>query len=514
MHSIRSKILLAYFGLAAGLIAIALFAWADLRFVEQKIAQGQRFEVLRDHVQEMRRHEKNTLLYRLPEEKQLALDLADRAGSSADALSPMGAAGDAVLSDSQHLALVAELNEYRRGLSEISVGTTLSTHAPAADVDSENALRQVGHRISTRIDTLADNGATQLRRALKTSQDALLIFASAVLSLALIVAFSLIRAVVRPLRELERNLKPLAEGRFDALPEVSGDREMVSLVKALKRMLDELDRRRRQVLQSEKLASLGVLAAGVAHELNNPLGNISAAAQILQEEIERPNPARLRVWTQQIDAESTRAQNIVRTLLDYAQRKTPMHSAVNLCTVIEKSLALLRNQFPAVGTLQIDIPANAQVMADPQRLQQVFINLIANALSALSALDQEDAPHLSNTRPDVTSIKVTITGREMAATIKDWPPSPNAYVIGATPPDTPLFIVCVCDDGPGIPAEHWPKVFDPFFTTRDPGRGIGLGLFIVAEIMQEQGASISVDQAPAGGARFCLAFPALQANPA
>ena len=489
MHSIRSKILLAYLGLAAGLIAMVLFAWADLRFVEQKIAQGQRLEVMQGLVQELRRHEKNTLLYRQPEEQALARQLIDRLQTRLD---------DAELiirEDARHL-LKSDLSAYQTALNQIDLSPIRDaiplTMPAATEHAAENTLRQIGHRLSTRIDTLADSGAAQLRDSLSTSKNALLIFASVVLSLTLLVAFALIRAVVRPLRELERNLKPLAEGRFDALPEISGDREMVSLVQALKRMLDELDRRRRQVLQSEKLASLGVLAAGVAHELTNPLGNISAAAQILQEEAARPQPGDLRRWTQQIDEESTRAQNIVRALLDYAYRKNPSPAPTRLHDVIDKSLALLRNRFPTVAQVTVDLPENATVHADPQRLQQVFINLIGNAL---------------DTEPPSERVTVHITGQMTTTEAGLWPPSPTAHAIGAPPPGSPLLLVCVSDDGPGIDPELWPKIFDPFFTTRAPGRGIGLGLFVVAEILQEQGASVSIDAAPNGGARFCLAFP-------
>lgn len=489
MDSIRSKILFAYFGLATGLVAVALFAWADLRFVERTIAQGSRIAVLREHAGEMRRHEKNTLLYRLADERDQALERADRLRV---ALAATDTTAGGLLDVATRQALHGELDDYRQLISRIDTVTPAGRPAGRTAQATESALRAVGHRISAQIDQLAERGNTALAAALETARRALLFFVSVVLLLALLVAFSLIRAVVRPLRQLERNLRPLAEGRFDALPQVSADREMVSLVHALRRMFDELEQRRRQVLQSEKLASLGVLAAGVAHELNNPLGNISAAAQILQEEAARPEPSDLGIWTRQIDAEALRAQAIVRTLLDYAQRPPLVAGPVRLDAVIDKALQLLRSRFPAVAAVELDLAAEAEVNADPQRLQQVFINLLGNAL----AMDRAPA-----------TLQVRIEGRLGRAAPPDWPPSPDAFVVGALPPGQALLRVAVSDNGPGIAPELWPRIFDPFFTTREPGQGVGLGLFVVVEILQEHGAAIAVDRSPSGGARFCLAFP-------
>lgn len=490
MHSIRSKILVAFAGLGGALLAMTLFSWADLRFVERQIGAARQIDGLREQIQEMRRHEKNALLYRQADERQAAVELAGLQLAALNLFEPSSAQANPVLSRFADPAAIAALRQdllaYRELVGQLAAA--LPTVTTPGDPTSEEELRRVGHRLSTRMDEMAATAAEKLGQALGASQRAQLYFALSVLAVAFVVAVMLVRVVARPLRELERNLKPLAEGRFDSLPAVSDDREMVSLTQALTRMLDELERRRRQVLQAEKLASLGVLAAGVAHELNNPLGNVSAAAQILREEL-GALPVERRQWLTQIDTEVVRAQVIVQRLLDYAQRKPQASDPVVLAEVVGSALTLLRAQFPAAASVALEIPGAIRVVADRQRLQQVFINLIGNALAS-------------------TVRGVSPRVRVVAAADTPWAPEAGAFVVGLLPLGSPCVTVCVSDDGAGIPRPLWPRVFDPFFTTREPGQGVGLGLFVVAEIVQESGGSIAVDASDFGGARFCLAFPA------
>lgn len=492
MNSIRSKILVAFAGLGGALLATTLFSWADMRFVEQQVAAARLIDGLREQTQEMRRHEKNALLYRQADERQAAERLAVQLLAVVE---PAGGQPSPALSRFADPALIEklarDLRTYRALVSRPPAGFPAVSAGGHVTSSDEEELRDVGHRLSGAMDDLAARAAGQLSEALQASQRALLIFALSVLAIAFIVAVMLVRVVARPLRELERNLKPLAEGRFDSLPAVSNDREMLSLTRALSRMFDELERRRRQVLQSEKLASLGVLAAGVAHELNNPLGNVSAAAQILREEL-GDLPVERRQWLAQIDTEIVRAQEIVQRLLDYAQRRPQANQAVVLARVVQSALTLLRAQFPAAAAVDLRIPQELVVAADPQRLQQVFINLIGNALA-------------STVRG--VSPRVSVAAASSPAYAGGWAPAADAFVVGVLPVGAACVTVCVSDDGAGIPRALWSRVFDPFFTTREPGKGVGLGLFVVAEIVQECGGSIAVDAADSGGARFCMVFP-------
>lgn len=477
MSSIRGKITLGYLALAAGVGGFMLFASADLRFLETRVKEGVAVSTFQEDIQEMRRHEKNFFLYRaadeLTEARALAARVEARRGSEAAVLA-------AVARNEELEALGRALSRYR-----------VLVDRPAIDRQAEAAIRAVGHDISERGERLAARERAALVETLRQSRHALFWSVGLVALLAVAGGQLLYRAVGRPLRNLEAQLEPLAEGRFQSFAQVSEDREIVSFTAALNRMLEELELRRRQVLQSEKLAALGTLASGVAHELNNPLGNISGACQILVEELEGlealPAAARapLLEWLTQIDDETERARRIVRTLLDYSRKPAREGAPCLLGQALEKSLLLLRQRLPEEDSVGIDIPADLRVCADPQRLQQVFINLIQNAFDAGARRVDVSA------RPAVTA---------------DWPPAGAGLVVGERA-GREAVLMAVEDDGPGIPAERLDHIFDPFFTTREPGEGTGLGLYIVGEIVQEQGGALAVSSSPDGGARFALWLP-------
>jgi signal transduction histidine kinase len=352
-----------------------------------------------------------------------------------------------------------------------------------------NAIRVTGQEITASAERIGERERAALAVTVQQSQRVLFFGVAAVVLLVGVGGPLLARAAVRPLRQLEAELVPIAAGRFAHFPEVSRDREIISLTAALNRMLDELEARRRQVLHSEKLASLGVLASGVAHELNNPLGNISSSCQILLEELDDADIETLRRWLGEIDGETQRAQGIVRILLDYARRRTFTAIPVALDEIVEQSRLLLKNPLREVE-LSTRLAPGLTLLADAPRLQQVFINLVKNAVDA-------GAAHIA-------------IGAEPVAR-DNWPPPSNAHVVGTLPPaDKRGVVVWVADDGPGISPETLSKVFDPFFTTREPGQGVGLGLYIVEEIVQEHGGCVAAESPATGGARFTLWLPAAE----
>lgn len=471
MNSLRGKILLGYLALALAGAAFALFAFATLRFLEARIVEDVAIDALREGASEMRRHEKNFFLYRDVEElrraRALATALLQRLGGEPAAIGAIGA------EDLRRLA--ADLARYR---------DLLERHGDPQHA-LEEVVRAAGHEISMRSERIAEQERAALVSNVQQAQNALFASIGVLALLGITGGQVLARVVVRPLRLLEDKLRPLAQGRFREFPAVSGDREIVSFTEALNRMLKELEARRRQVLQSEKLASLGTLSSGVAHELNNPLGNISASCQVLLEEAERPDPTFLREWLGNIEVETERARRIVRTLLDYASRRAFERRPTPLAEVIERSLLLVRRELPAADTVRVDLAAGLAVCADGQRLQQVFINLLQNALAAGAR-------------------QVRIAAR--ASCDADWPP-PGAYVVGSPDPGAAAAVIAIEDDGPGIPAEQLAQVFDPFYTTRGPGRGTGLGLYIVDQIVREHDGCMAVENRAGGGTRFTFWLP-------
>jgi len=229
---------------------------------------------------------------------------------------------------------------------------------------------------------------------------------------------------------------------------------------------------KRQV-QSEKLASLGTLLSGVAHELNNPLSNISTSAQILEEEVDEDNPEYKLNLVRQIIEQSDRARDIVRSLLEFSRAHAFQKQALFLKPLIDETIVLLRGQVPSEVDIQVDVPADLQIKADKQRLQQVFLNLIKNAIDVIG-----HAGHIWIYVQEV----VTNRGKK----------------------EIEIFVE---DDGPGIPHDVLPKIFDPFFTTKDVGHGSGLGLYVVHDIIEWHNGTIKVDSRPGEGTTFIVWLP-------
>jgi PAS domain S-box-containing protein len=238
---------------------------------------------------------------------------------------------------------------------------------------------------------------------------------------------------------------------------------------AVGRDLTEQRRMEAQLVQSAKMASLGVMAGGIAHELRNPLGIISASAQLL---LEHPDDAQLRgQCAQKIHAATQRASVIIENLLKFGRPVDQQMREIDLLAVLEETLALLAHQVTLQEVtlrkeFQPDLP---RVHGNPQVLQQVFTNLILNACNAM---------------PQGGTLSVATRATEIG-----W------------------VEIRFSDTGRGIPPEHLPKIFDPFFTTMPVGKGIGLGLSISYSIVQQHRGTIEVESRVGQGTTFTVRLP-------
>ena len=225
-----------------------------------------------------------------------------------------------------------------------------------------------------------------------------------------------------------------------------------------------------QLQQREKLSSIGMLAAGVAHEVNTPLTGVSSYTQMLLSMIPETDPKH--ALLQKVAKQTDRATNIVGNLLNFSRAGSSAEFAeVNLNKVLEDTLQLLevqlrRGQVEITRNFDADLPG---IYGSPGKLQQVFTNLILNARDAI----------------------VTEQGRIEIATRRT----------------DEAVIVEVADNGAGIPSENLSKIFDPFFTTKEVGKGTGLGLAVTYGIIQEHAGEIKAESAPGEGTRFTLKFP-------
>ena len=257
---------------------------------------------------------------------------------------------------------------------------------------------------------------------------------------------------------------------------------------ALRQQYEALEEAQQRLVHSEKLASVGKLVAGVAHELNNPLTSVILFSQLVQHKY--PDPA-IQGDLEKIVSEAQRAARIVRGLLDFARQRavdlkpTEINRLLNACIeLVAHNLQTSRVEVRL--QLAPDIPLT---LADPQQMQQVFLNLISNACQAIAA-----------TRP---------SGRLMICSEL----APARYQTAASSTE-PLIRVTLDDDGPGIPQALLSRIFDPFFSTKPVGQGTGLGLAVCHGIVTEHNGHIWAENRPGGGARFVIELPVRKPEPA
>lgn len=172
------------------------------------------------------------------------------------------------------------------------------------------------------------------------------------------------KSFARPLVLFERHMKKIPDGEYNFIPTPSQDRDMLSPSKAFNRMLVELEMRQSHLIQTEKLASLGTLLFWVAHELNNPLNNISTSCQILKEELETADPVFKMRLLNQIESATDRARDIVCSILDYS--KAGKSELINLDSAIKEAVRLIKTEIPSKIELLIDIQEDIKIFANPQ----------------------------------------------------------------------------------------------------------------------------------------------------
>ncbi len=478
--SLRKKITYGYLAVALLILAISMFAYAEFRLIEEKIYLGERVTTLFDTALEIRRFERNFFLH------GQATDLVEnrRYVSELDTLLTQDWPDMTLLGVQHNVAqLHAELQIYQTLISDYA------SKRQAHDfriTKVEDHIRTIGKHIVVVVTDMLNNERQLVGHSLAKLRNILLAAIIAVAICVLFIGFALSRRVVQPLTQLAHNVDTFSRGKRDSLPLPSNDREVVSIISAFNHMLKELEVRQKHLLRSEKLASLGTLLSGVAHELNNPLSNIWTSCQIMQEELSQADIHYQRELLTQIDEQCQRARHIVRSLLDFARDRQFNKESLALQPIIDQTLRFIRREVPANVTITAQIPADIHIYADKQRIQQVFLNLLMNAIDASG--EQGEIQIISSKYNPEQKSAVDVFGHDCLV-------------------DQPAIDISITDTGQGIAADILPRIFDPFFTTKDVGKGMGLGLFIVYEIIEEHAGCITVTSNVAQGTSFHLRLP-------
>jgi two-component system, NtrC family, sensor kinase len=319
-------------------------------------------------------------------------------------------------------------------------------------------------------------------------------------------AFQIDRLIVRPLRDTAAAAEAIASGDLRRRVESQNSRELNQVADSVNRMTERLLEEQAQLVRAEKLASVGRLAAGIAHEIGNPLGALNGYSHILRGHV-KSNPQALDAVSG-FDRETARIDRIVRGLLDYARprRATPLPIDINESVRHVVDLLSAQGVLRRVS-LRLELAGESpRVHGERHDLEQLLVNLLINASHAV-----EGTGTIAIRTSCVTRIMLQqgmIRAGDSPSLIAPHPPSPRVrrWLESDLVPDDVVKLV-VADSGPGVPEENSERIFDPFFTTREPGKGTGLGLAIVLRIVENFQGIVWVQEAREGGAAFHLLLP-------
>ena len=457
-NSIKGKIFalfLVTFLMAGALTAINVWT---LGAVRERLLLSERYDDLLNNILEARRYEKNVLIYGDAASLAEGVDYLNQAEAQSQSLAPDMAR---VAGSDWPRDILDALAGYRAALLDLGAGRK---------ADAER-IRGLGKRL---VDLAEGASRTKRERIHRTiSRVSLLPFGT--LGAFLLFMIFLIRVVagslLTPLTLVRQITGRVAKGDFSPV-DAPGQHiaEIAGLLEALDRMARELEANQENLLQARKIAALGTLTAGIAHEINNPVNNIMLSAETLLETHGDVLDDDGRELAQDILGQAERAGDIVRGLLDFSRTEKAQISPLDPAAVVKSTLALLKNQIMIAGmAVREDLaPGLPAVAGNLRYLQQVFLNLVLNAVQATPAGGE-----------------ITVSGRD----------------------DGEFVRLAVQDTGKGIPPEQLPHIFEPFFTTKDPGKGTGLGLAVSYSIVKRMGGRIEVESEPGQGARFTVCLP-------
>ncbi|MEJ2688846.1 MAG: histidine kinase dimerization/phospho-acceptor domain-containing protein [Deltaproteobacteria bacterium] len=346
LFSIREKITWGFYLQLIFILCTIALPYGIVRKVDQKVARVAIIDDFFNSALETRRFEKNYLLYR--QQKDFEQNLAYQQRLT-ELLHKNQEEFRLFTTANAMERLEAHIDEYWRNMLALHRMYTGSGKGDAVRQSAlEDKIRKAGKDLTDFAESVSSAERQSIRKLLDTTRRILLLSITILAVLAATVTI---------------------------------------LLQAFKRISGELKVRQQQLLRSEKLAALGTLLSGVAHELNNPLSNISTSAQILNEELTGGDLELKMNMLQQIDEQTDRARDIVRSLLEFSRTKTFNRQELSLAKLVNETIVLLRGQLPIGAKINVDLPAEITIFGDKQRLQQVLLNLLKNAIDAVVEAD-------------------------------------------------------------------------------------------------------------------------------
>lgn len=458
---IERKLILSNIINGAFIILISFFAFQNLNLVLTKLRFVEIADDLNATFLEMRLSEKNYFLYK----DRKALDqIQSNIEKTMETIS--GVRGDITraIGETDLKKLESHLRAYTAAVEKTRAGSP-------TDANLETRLRAEGKGLKEFSDSITHLERKRVNDIILSSKRILIFSFWVILISALFISHFISQKILRSLREIVKLTKSIAEGNFNRIEGLQSNDELGSVIMAINSMSEELGHREEELIQSKKLASLGILTAGVAHELTNPLNNISMIAQTYADVYDKLGEKDRIEFMQKVEGETERIRQIVKNLLDFSKPKDARPVEADVNALIQKTLTLVQNMID-VSNIETTVHLSSElphVYVDEHQIQQVLVNLVTNAVQATAA-----------------GGRIVISSRMGKGN--------GSVEIG------------VADTGKGIPPEFLPHIFDPFFSTKGEG-GTGLGLSVSYGIIKNHHGEIRVESKVGVGTTFTVELP-------
>lgn len=462
--TIRARILAIS---AISLIVVASLGvhyWYWMSTVGDKLILSEQFEDLFNDILEIRRFEKNFLLYSDPESLEESQAYLQRAEQIIEMLRP-------------NIQEVMGQEAFRVFLTEfMAYKDLIARYSAAPSPVGEESLKEIRNHGKLLVDftrRLLAKKRQRIHQALSQSYR----FPLATLALVTLVLVGVFRFVsthlLKPLGILRETIARVAQGDFRPIEyESHAEDEISLLINAFNRMAQELESNQEALIQSRKIAALGTFTAGIAHELNNPLNNVYLTAETLLEDHGPSLEPEARELVLDILNQADRAAEIVKSLLDFSRTDRPTLEKLDITSVVQQTLKLVKNQLLLTGT-HVEVKTENPIpliQGHRRKLEQVFLNLLLNAIQAMPNGGE-------------ITVRLSCSGT--------------------------MVRIDVTDTGVGIRPENLEHIFEPFYTTKGVGRGTGLGLSVSYSLIQKHGGHIEVQSELGVGTTFSVFLPAL-----
>lgn len=415
---------------------------------------------------EIRRYEKNYIIKKQVEDFNIAT------GFIKDVYDYIDSIGDDIdASDKEVLQqLRNKLEEYQTSFLPLK-DSCIETDRVAECGDTQQ-IQLLGAEIVTLAEEMFKDSQFKVEQFAQESMIKLTLYFSFLIVFSLSGMVVYFVTIARRLKSLESAAHAIATGNYHSLPVSKLNDEVQVVFKAFDRMVEDLEERQNQLFQAEKLSSIGTLASGMAHQLNNPLNNIATSCQLALEELnDNTDKTFLQNMLTTIGEETTRAAEIVRGLLEFSRNELFSQKSVSIKHVVSQTVSLVTSDLPSGIQIIQDVPEELVASIDEQKIKEVFLNLILNGIQAIK-------------EPDGTIV--------IAAEVDI---------------DTNSIVITISDTGVGIDETVRQKIFDPFYTTKDVGKGTGLGLAVVYGIIKKHEGTISVRSNKEKGSTFIISLP-------